>query len=403
MTPSQEQMTAQTPEDIAGNIVALVTHAPADEALDRLSGLLMDAGVTQMPVYYLCFERFAADGRMLEAVTCWRHYATFLKDNADFLKDAAEAYAVAVNVLGSFIAAFDRKLDDFAAFHVFSDEVRRALDHFDTVTMKSPANMMPSDVPPAAVALDTLSLGDRCLMDGDDMLAAAFFRRAAEEEQNPEGWLRLLQLMSEADLGAEGTVEKAKAAKEAAVAAGLWHARAYYILRLLSAPEDEEAAALDAAGKEELCVETAAFVEDFKLFIKPSQGGFSKYTTPPVFQKATHIYDQDKAEDVIKRLRDVTESNTMKVAIGTFAQTAMFMLSQGIIQKDKHLPDLAPALDTALNALADESAEIADMLAQDMPEGTPFWEDQQHFGQVALGINGDIGQQLNALAQMLSE
>jgi len=405
MTPSQEQMTEQTPEDVADNIAALVIHAPEDEALDRLSGLLMDGGAAlNLPVYYLCFERFMAAGKMLEAVTCWRHFTVFLKDNAETLKDAAESYAAAVNVLGSFIAAFDRSLDDFSAFHIFSDEVRRALDHFDTVTMKSPTHMMPSDMPPAAVVLDTLSLGDRCLMDGDDMLAAAFFRRAAVEENNPEGWFRLLQLMSEADLGTESTPEKVKEAKEAAIAAGFWHARAYYILRLLSAPEDTAAdLPLDDATKKELQAETAAFVEDFKAFVKPAQSGFSKYATPPVFQKATHIYDQDKAEDVIKRLRAVTESNAMKVAIGTFAQTALFMLAQGFIQKDAHLPDLAGALETALYALADESADIADMLARDVPENTPFWEDQQHFGQVALSINGDIGPQLGELAQMLSE
>lgn len=398
-------MTGQTLEDVADSIAALVVHAPEDEALDRLSGLLMDSGAAQNPpIYYLCFERFMAAGKMLEAVTCWRHFTVFLKDNADILKDAAEAYAIAVNVLGSFIAAFDKSLDDFSAFHIFSDDVRRALDHFDTVTMKSPANMMPSDMPPAALALDTLSLGDRCLMDGDDMLAAAFFRRAAEEENNPEGWFRLLQLMSEADLGGESTPEKAKEAKEAALAAGFWYARSYYILRLLSAPEDTAAdLPLDDAAKRELQAETVAFVEDFKAFVRPAQSGFSKYTTPPVFQKATHIYDQDKPEDAIKRLRAVTESNAMKVAIGTFAQIAMFMLAQGIIQKDAHLPEIAGALDTALNALADESADIADMLAQDLPEGTLFWEDQQHFGQVALSINGDIGQQLGDLAEMLSE
>ena len=278
------------------------------------------------------------------------------------------------------------------------------MDNFYNITMKSPANMMPSDIPPAAATLDTLSLGDRCLMDGDDMLAAAFFRRAAEEEGNPEGWFRLVQLMSEADLGRESTPDTAKAAKDAAIEAGFWYARPYYILRLLSATEDEaEDAPLSDEVQKELQAETAAFVEDFKSFVKPAQSGFSKYTTPPVFQKATYIYDQDKAEDVIKRLRAVTESNAMKVAIGTFAQVVIFMLGQGIIHKDTHLADLNAALDTALNALADESADIADMLAREVPEGTLFWEDQQHFGQVALSINGDIGEQLGELAQILSE
>jgi hypothetical protein len=405
MTPSQEYMAGQTLEDVADNIATLVGNAPEDEALDRLSGLLMDSGAAQNPpIFYLCFERLVAAGKMLEAVTCWRHFTTFLKDNAEILKDAAEQYAATVNVLGSFIAAFDKNLDHFAAFHIFSDDVQRALEHFDTVTMKSPANMMPSDIPPAAAALDTLSLGDRCLMDGDDMLAAAFFRRAAEEENNPEGWFRLIQLMSEADLGRESTPEKAREAKDAAIEAGFWYARPYYILRLLSAPEDvADDAPLDADDKKELQAESIAFVEDFKAFVKPAQSGFSKYTTPPVFQKAVHIYDLDKAEDVIKRLRAVTESNAMKVAIGTFAQTAIFMLMQGLIQKDTHLPGLATALETALNALADESADIADMLAQNVPDSTPFWEDQQHFGQVALSINGDIGEQLGELAQMLSE
>jgi len=399
-------MTGQTLEGVADKLAKLVAHAPEDEALDRLAGLLMDSGAAQRPqLFYLCFERLTAAEKILEAVTCWRHFTVFLKDNAEILKDAAEQYAAAVNVLGSFIAAFDKHLDDFSAFHIFSDDVQRALDHFDTVTMKSPAHMMPSDMPPAAAALDTLSLGDRCLMDGDDMLAAAFFRRAAEEENNPEGWFRLIQLMSEADLGREGTPEKAREAKEAAVAAGFWYARPYYILRLLSAPAEgaEENVALSDAVKKELQAETATFVEDFKDFVAPAQSGFSKYATPPVFQKATHLYEQDKAEDVIKRLRAVTESNTMKVAIGTFAQVAIFMLAQGLVQKDTHLQDIYIALETALNALADESADIADMLTQAMPEGTLFWEDQQHFGRVALSINGDIGEQLGELLQVLSE
>lgn len=405
MTTSQEQMPENPLEDVAENIVTLVGRAPEDEALDRLSGLLMDHRAAQNPpLFYQCFERFVAAEKMLYAVSCWRQFTVFLKDNAETLKDEAEQYAVAVNVLGSFIAAFDKSLDDFSAFHIFSDDVRRALDHFDTVTMKSPSNMMPSDIPPAAATLDTLSLGDRCLMDGDDMLAAAFFRRAAEEEGNAEGWFRLIQLMSEADLGRESTHEKAKEANTAAVDAGYWYARPYYILRLLSATEeDAEDAPLAEDVKKELQAETVAFVDAFKSFVKPSQSGFSKYTTPPVFQKATHIYDQDKAEDVIKRLRAVTESNAVKVAIGTFAQVAIFMLGQGLVQKDAHLQGLDAALDTALNALADESADIADMLAREVPEGTLFWEDQQHFGQVALSINGDIGEQLGELAQMLAQ
>ena len=405
MTASYDHTPEQTVTDVADNIVTLVSNAPEDEALDRLSGLLMDHRAAQTPpLFYQCFERFVAADKMLHAVTCWRHFTVFLKDNAETLKDEAEQYAVAVNVLGSFIAAFDRGLDDFAAFHIFSDDVRRALDHFDTVTMKSPSNMMPSDIPPAAATLDTLSLGDRCLMDGDDMLAAAFFRRAAEEEGNAEGWFRLVQLMSEADLGRESTPEKAKEAKDAAIETGFWYARPYYILRLLSSTEGEaDDAPLDEAVQKELQSETLAFMEDFKAFVKPAQSGFSKYTTPPVFQKATHIYDQDKADDVIKRLRAVTESNAMKVAIGTFAQVVIFMLAQGLIQKESHLPDVDAALETALNALADESADIADMLARDVPEGALFWEDQQHFGQVALSINGDIGEQLGELAQMLSD
>lgn len=405
MTPSQDQMPEQNLEDVAHNIVTLVGSAPEDEALDRLSGLLMDHRAAQSPaLFYQCFENFVSEKKMLHAVTCWRHFTVFLKDNADTLKDEAEQYAVAINVLGSFIAAFDKGLETFAAFHIFSDDVRRALDHFDTVTMKSPANMMPSDIPPAAATLDTLSLGDRCLMDGDDMLAAAFFRRAAEEEGNAEGWFRLIQLMSEADLGREGTPEKAKEAKEAAVETGFWYARPYYILRLLSATEDEaEGVPLGDDIQKELQAETTAFVADFKSFVKPAQSGFSKYTTPPVFQKATHIYDQDKAQDVIKRLRAVTESNAMKVALGTFAQVTIFMLNQSLIQKEAHLPGLDAALETALNALADESADIADMLAREVPEGAVFWEDQQHFGQVALSINGNIGEQLGELAQMLSE
>lgn len=405
MTQSHDQITGKNQQNVADTIATLVMNAPQDEALDRLSGLLLEHGAAQNPpVYFQVFERLVAADRMLEAVTCWRHFTTSLKDNADFLKDAAEPYAAAVNVLGSFIASFDKKLDDFAAFHIFSDEVQRALDHFDSVTMKAPATMVPSDLPPAAAALDTLSLGDRCLMDGDDMLAAAFFRRAAEDENNPEGWFRLVQLMSEADLGTESTLDKATEANAQAVKAGYWYARPYYMLRLLSAPADEsEDVPLDEKTKSLLVEHTGAFLKDFADFIKPSQSGFSKYTTPPLFQKAVRLYDHDKGEDVINHLRAVSESNAIKVAIGTFVQVAMFMVQQGLVDKERHLSGLRDLLEACLNALADESADIADMLAQEMPENTPFLEDQQHFGQVALSINGDIGEQLGEMYKLLSE
>lgn len=405
MTQSHDQIAGENQKNVADTIATLVMNAPQDEVLDRLSGLLLEHGAAQNSVlYFQVFERLVVAERMLEAVTCWRHFTTSLKDNAEFLKDAAEPYAAAVNVLGSFIASFDKSLDDFTAFHIFSDDVQRALDHFDNVTMKAPATMVPSDVPPAAAALDTLSLGDRCLMDGDDMLAAAFFRRAAEEEDNPEGWFRLVQLMSEADLGAESTAEKAAEANAQAVKAGFWYARPYYMLRLLSAPEDEaEDTPLDEKTKALLVDHTQAFIKDFSGFIKPSQGGFSKYTTPPLFQKAVRLYDHDKAEDVIKHLHAVSESNAIKVAIGTFAQVAMFMVQQGLLDKEKHLSGLPALLDSCLNALADESADIADMLAQDVPPEAPFLEDQQHFGQVALSINGDIGEQLGEMQKLLSE
>lgn len=406
MTQPHDQMTSKNSENVADTIATLVMNAPEDEALDRLSGLLLEHDAAQSPpLYFQVFERLVVAKRMLEAVTCWRHFTTYLKDNADFLREEAEPYAAAVNVLGSFIASFDKSLDDFAAFHIFSEDVQRALDHFDTVTMKAPTRMVPSDMPPAAAALDTLSLGDRCLMDGDDMLAAAFFRRAAEEEDNPEGWFRLVQLMSEADLGAESSAEKAAEANAQAVKAGFWYARPYYILRLLSSPEDEtetEDAPLDESVKSLLIKETESFIKDFENFLKPSQNGFSKYTTPPVFRKAVHLYDHDKAEDVIKHLRGVSESNAIKVAIGTFAQVGIFMIQQELLDKEKHLSGMHDLLESCLHALVDESAEIADMLAQEMPEGTPFLEDQQHFGQVALSINGDIGEQLGEMQKLLS-
>src|SRR5690606_323669 len=94
-------------------------------------------------------------------------------------------------------------------------------------------------------------------------------------------------------------------------------------------------------------------------YIQPSQKGFSKYTTPPLFENVTGIYDQARGEDVIRKLHAVTAGSGIKAAVGAYAQAAAFMLMQNWITP-RDLAGLDAALAAFLDALTEENRLIAE-------------------------------------------
>lgn len=405
MKQTMDTMTANedSSAQAAESIVRLVLAAPADDMQDRLTGQLHEYNAPENPaIYFMVFEGLYAADQKLAAIQVWRQFINLLSHAAEAINADHRRYGATVQALGRFIEVFDKNLQEFTAFHVFSETVQAALNHFDAVTMNAPPLAIVPDghlTQRPAIAPDSLALGDQCIVDGDDTMAAAFFRRAGEEEDKPEGWLRLLQLMAEADLGGEdGKVETAADVCAKAVSAGYWYARPYYMMRALMETEADSKDTRDI-----LFAQATAYVQDFCLYILPSQKGFSKYTTPALFQPAAGIFNHAKGDEVIRRIKAVTEGNAIKASLGAFANLGSFMLQQEWLSAKKDMPELPSALTAFLQALTEENRLIAESLLEPLAEDVPFAREQRQFSDTALRINEDVGFQIEQFLQLLSE
>lgn len=396
--PSDAESTAQ---ERAADMVNVAMQIRDDaEAADMLDGQLMARQAYRDPeLYFAAAEAFFGARRILPVVTVWRLFTECLKDYAHEFAQEPERYAAAVMSLQGFVNMFQAEPEAFAAFDIFSDKINAAIDDFDEATI--------GDRPAERFRNDRLLNGDRALEYGDEAGAAKLYKKAAEEDGKPEGWLRLLQLMAEADLGPGFGLAAARDACEKAVAAGIWYARAYYLQRLISADAQEDAAGVVSGERRaEMSAHTRDFLAALMDYAAPMgpAAGFSKYLAPAVRPDSVlGIFSQQKPEDVLARLSAAAQANSIKSAFGAFLPVTVFMRRCGWITAED-IADLPVALDRFDALLAEESAQIAETAAQSSPvAGGSFEAEQQMFHDMAIQMNAKICEIIIEARRFLSE
>lgn len=357
-------------------------------AADALGGYLLTQQAHQHPMmFFFAAEIFSAEKRSLCAVTAWRLFIAFLEDSAQVCKEDTALLAESAAALQGFLDLFRpgaETYDLYIAYDIFSEKVNAALDYFDEVTIGAGAG--------ATARSDSLLLGDRALDSGEYELAAHFYRQAAEKEDKPQGWVRLLQMFS------QDAAPDAAAAAEAcdkAVAAGLWEAHAYRFVCLLpskkgAAPESIEDALRHARD----------FISGLAAYAAPlgQATGFSKYLAPVVRPGSVlGIFSGQKPEDIIARLEASARAGDVKSAVSAFMPALVFMMQKGWI-KTADIEGLPAALDLFEAVLHEENTMVEQTRAQASPvAGGSFEAEQLLFHDMATRINAQI---LGSIAEM---
>jgi hypothetical protein len=401
MSDTEQPAQQTSARERADDIIKISLQVQDDaEAADMLDGQLMARQAHKDPaLYFAVAQAFFDARRILPVVTVWRVFTECLQEYAGEFAKEPERYAAAVTALQGFILMFQSDAEAFTPFDLFSDKINAAIDDFDEATI--------GDRPAERFRNDRLLNGDRALEFGDELAAAKLYKKAAEEDGKAEGWLRLLQLISEADLGPGFGLPAAVDACDKAVAAGLWYARAYYLQRL-SAADNQEAASGIVSGerREEMSAHTRAFINDMLNYAKP-QGpatGFSKYLTPAARpDSVVGIFSQQTPEDVLSRLSAASRANSIKSAVGAFVTVVIFMRRCGWISATD-IADLPKALDIFDALLAEESAQVMEAKLQAAPaaEGS-FEAEQELFHDMAIGLNAQISGIIGEARSFLSE
>jgi len=393
--------TAATAQERAADMIKVAMQIRDDaEAADMLDGQLMARQAYRDPeLYFVAAQAFFDAGRILPVVTVWRLFTECLKDYAHEFAQEPERYAAAVMSLQGFVNMFQSDPEAFAAFDIFSDKINAAIDDFDEATI--------GDRPAERFRNDHLLNGDRALEYGDEAGAAKLYKKAAEEDGKSEGWLRLLQLMAESDLGPGFGLSAALDACDKALAAGIWYARAYYLQRLISADAEEDAAGVvSGARRDEMSAHTRAFLTALLDYAAPMgpAAGFSKYLTPVVRPDSVlGIFSQQKPEDVLTRLSAASQANNIKSAFGAFLPVVIFMRRCGWISA-ADIADLPVALDRFDALLAEENAQIAETALQSSPVADGSFEaEQQMFHDMAMQMNVQICEIIAETRGFLSE
>ena len=373
----------------AAEIIKIAMRIQDDaDAADMLDGQLMAEEAFRHPEMYLILaEAFFAEKRLLPVMTVWRLFTETLREHAHDYAQEPLQYNEAVYALQGFVALFQKDEAAFAPFDLFSDAINAAIDDFDEATI--------GDRPAERFRKDKLLNGDRALEYGDDLAAAQFYKAAAEEDGKPEGWLRLLQLLAEVDLGQAYGLGAAEEACDKATAAGLWYARAYYLQRLASVGEEDAAGVITGDRRALMAMNTRGFLADLADYAAPlgMAAGFSKYLAPTArHDSVAGIFAQPSPEDILARLGAVSQANAVKSAVSVFLPQVMIMRRQGWIDA-ADIETLPRALDLFEAVLADENAQVQSTAAQSSPvAGGVFETEQQVFHDMATEMNAVVSE-----------
>lgn len=384
----------------AAEIIKIALRIQDDaEAADMLDGQLMAQEAFREPeIYLIVAEAFFAEKRLLPVITIWRLFTEALREHAHDYAQEPLQYNDAVYALQGFTALFQKDEAAFAPFDIFSDAINAAIDDFDEATI--------GDRPAERFRKDKLLNGDRALEYGDDLAAAQLYKAAAEEDGKPEGWLRLLQLLAEVDLGQGYGLGAAEEACDKATAAGFWYARAYYLQRLASVGEEDAAGVITGDRRALMAMNTRGFLADLIDYAAPlgTAAGFSKYLAPTARRDSVAgIFSQQSPEDVLARLAAVAQANAVKSAVAAFLPQVMEMRRQGWISV-ADIETLPQALDLFEAVLADENAQVQETAAQTSPiAGGSFEAEQQVFHDMATETNGIISEIIAETRNFLTE
>jgi len=394
MTYSEEDIKLR-----AEAIVALSLKAGSEAAIaDALSGHLLTQEAHKYPLmYFFAAEALMAGRHIQPAVRAWQMFTEFLEEYAQACKQDTILYADAVATLQSFLIILAPDDEDLLDYDIFSDKVNAAIDYFDEVTI--------GDRPAERMRSDQLLMGDRAMERGDVELAVRFYKQAAQDGRD-DGWLRLLQVLSERDVGDDyGPVAVADICKNA-VAAGLWHARAYYLLRLTSSSDSAAPHVVTPEDRAEMAEHTKLFIDDLSSYAAPMgpASGFSKYLAPVVRRDSVlGIFSEQKPEDIIARLEASARANDIKAAVSAFLPVMVYMRRQGWIDAAA-VKDLPVALDRFSAVLSDENNLIAQTRSQSSQvAGGSFETEQQIFHDMAIEINQSIAATIAEAKAFLSE
>lgn len=388
-------------DDIRGRgqaIAALVMENSDDAAADTLGGYMMTQQAHRNPlIYTFAAEDFLAAGRPALVAAAWQLFLACIEEYAHDYREDQDGYAQAVAALSAFVNMLADHADVFAAYDVFSEKFEAAIDYFDEVTIGAR--------PAERIRNDNLFLGDKAIEAGQYYAAAQFYKKAAMDNK-PEGWLRLLQLMSEYDLGRDFDQSAAAEACTNAHNAGIWYAAPYYLQSLVSAGEKEKSVNMTDDLRAELSHYTQQFICNLYDYAEPQgqAAGFSKYLAPAVRQDSVvGIFSQQKPEDVVSRLEAAGRATAIKSAVGAFMTLAVMMLSQDWIN-DEDIVQLPEAMARFDALMAEESALIAETAAQSSSlDNGSFEAEQKVFHDLALGLNATIANIMADTRKFLQE
>jgi len=394
MTYSEDDIKAR-----AEAIVEMALKAGKDSAVaEALAGQLLTQEAHKHPLmYFFAAEALMAGKHIEPAVRAWHLFIEFLEEYAQTCQQDTVLYADSVAALQSFLVIFAPDDEALLDYEIFSDKINASIDYFDEVTI--------GDRPAERMRSDQLLMGDRAMERGEVELAVRFYKQAADEGRE-DGWLRLLQLMSERDIGEPYGLAAAQDICEKAVAAGLWHARAYYLLRLTSSADSDNPQVITGEQRSDMARETAAFIDALSAYAAPMgpATGFSKYLAPVVRRDSVlGIFSEQKPEDIIARLEASARANDIKAAVSAFLPVMVYMRRQGWIDAGavKNLPS---ALDRFEGVLKEENALIAQTKAQSSEvAGGSFEVEQQIFHDMAIQINQSITASIAEAKAFLSE
>src|SRR6218665_1072616 len=258
MTYSEDDIRAR------GQAIAAQTLGIREDnaAADALGGYLMTQQAHRnAQMYSLAAQAFLDAKRAALVVATWQLFVACLEDYAHEYREEPEAYAQAVAALGWFLEIWREQADTFMPYGVFSEKINAAIDYFDEITMgESPAQRMRSDM---------LLMGDKSMEGGDFHAAARYYKKAAAEQQRSEGWLRLLQVMAEVDLGQGYGIGAAEDACQHAVDAGIWYASPYYLQRLILVDEDTNADIVSGEMRADMARHSQQFIRSLYDYAAP--------------------------------------------------------------------------------------------------------------------------------------
>ncbi len=395
MTYSEDDIRAR------GQAIAAQTLEIRDEsaAADALGGYLMTQQAHRnAQMYSFAAQAFLDAGRPSLVFATWQLFVACLEDYAHEYREEPETYAQAVTALAAFLEIWRDQADTFTPYGVFSEKINAAIDYFDEVTMgESPAQRLRNDM---------LLMGDKSMEGGDFYSAAQYYKKAAAEQQRSEGWLRLLQVMAEVDLGQGYGIAAAGDACQRAQDAGIWYASPYYLQRLISVDEDTNPDVVSGEMRADMSRHSQQFIRSLHDYAAPlgQAVGFSKYLAPAVrHDSVVGIFSQQKPEDVLARLEAAGRASAIKSAVGAFLPVVIYMLRQGWISQ-ADIAQLPAALDRFEAVLGAESVIIADTAAQSSPIANGAFETEQKvFHDLAMNLNSTITAVIAETRQFLKE